>query len=630
MTTCGSRFRGAILAGIALVAAGAPARAVDAAVEAPETPAAVSDPTAAAPQAQTEQAAPAGQPAPAELPGPAAQPGPADHAVPAEQPGQADLDAAIEAKLSARALDDYARVLELCKRAKEQGLDPEGLTFADELYTGTLVDRAAMLVEVIYDTAGREPNWPRMRAFAMRDLEEIVERDPALGQAHLMIARLEALPQGDSERAAAEARRALELLGDDKLQQARAHIVLAGVADDDKDRREHFDAAVELSPRDAEIRRARGLFHLVEDEFDAAREDFAVAIEETPDDAGLYEVLGMACALGGKSEEARQAFDKAISLAPRAAGPLMHRARLLAGDAKMAEALADLDAAVDLAPDDPGARLLRARIRMQTEDEKAALADVEEVLRRHPDHPAALELRAVMAAAREDYAAAIRDYRRLVAKRPDDPDLVYQLGMIYLTAGQPRKAIERFTRAIELDDEHFNSRRSRGDALISIGDHEAAIADLEVALTLKPDDGGILNNLAWLLATSPVDELRDGARAVELATKACEGTEWRAAHIISTLAAGYAEQGDFENAKKYSRQAIEVGGVDDQIGEQLRGELESYEAGAPVRERQTQEDATIDEAPERIVESPPAGAEPGVETVVPEQPLPPRRPFDDD
>jgi len=552
-----------------------------------------------------------------------------------EQPGQADLDAAIDAKLSARSLDDYARVLELSKKAVEKGLDEQGKKFADDLYTGTLVDRAAMLVDVIYNNLGRDPQWPRLRAFAMRDLEEIIGRDPELGQAHLMIARLEALPQGDGERAATAARKALDLLGDDKLQKARAHVVLAGVAGDEKERRAEFDAAVELAPRDAEIRKSRGLFLLMQDDFDAAREDLEAAVAENPDDAALHEALGMACAMAERLDDARRAFDRAVELAPRATGPLLQRARLLAVQDRIADALADLDRAVELAPDDAAARLLRARIRMQADDEAGATADVEAVLRRQPDNPGGLEFRGLMAAGRQDFAAAIRDFRRLVAKRPDDAVLIGQLGMIYMAADQPRKAIERFTRALELDDENFACRRGRSDAAISIGDHEAAIADLEVALTLKPDDTGVLNNLAWLLATSPVDELRDGARAIELATKACEETEWRQAHIISTLAAGYAEQGDFEKAKQYSRQAVEAGGVTDETEEQLRGELKSYEENKPWRERQEMEDATVEDAPAIDLDKSDSDAdETRLDTPAPVEPKadrrPARRPFDED
>ena len=51
-----------------------------------------------------------------------------------------------------------------------------------------------------------------------------------------------------------------------------------------------------------------------------------------------------------------------------------------------------------------------------------------------------------------------------------------------------------------------------------------------------------------MLATSPDDKLRDGARAVKLATKAAEASGYETPHILSTLAAAYAETGDFENA----------------------------------------------------------------------------------
>ncbi|MFM8413457.1 MAG: hypothetical protein ACKOCX_01900, partial [Planctomycetota bacterium] len=62
------------------------------------------------------------------------------------------------------------------------------------------------------------------------------------------------------------------------------------------------------------------------------------------------------------------------------------------------------------------------------------------------------------------------------------------------------------------------------------------------------------------------------------------------AHIISTLAAAYAETGDFETARKYSKQAVEKGGEANEVAEQLAAELASYEAAKPWRERQSMED----------------------------------------
>lgn len=552
----------------------------------------------------------------------------------ADEPGQADLDAAIDAKLGADNLDDFGTVLERCKSALDKGLDDESKKFAENLYTGTLIDRAGMVVEAIFDSPTPDPQWPRMRSYAMRDLNEAIERDPKLGAAQLMIARLESLPGGDRKRAVKAAEQVIELGGDDRLQIAQAHVILGNLEDADEAKRAAaYDKAVELAPRDADIRRTRGLFHLLDDDFEKARADLEVAIEEKPDDASLLEALGMAYMMENKLDKALETFDKALEVDPDAAGALLQRARVLALKGEQPKAIADLDKAIELEPDDAIPLVLRARIHQQAGNTEQATADLERVLEKQPDHPAALELRGLMAAEANDYPAAIRDFRMLVSKNSDDPVLVGQLGMLYLAAKQPREAIRRFTRALELDEKQFLSRRGRSDAAISIGDHKAALADLEKALALDADNDGVLNNLAWLLATSPDDELRDGKRAIELATKACEKTEWKQAHIISTLAAGYAEAGDFEKAREFSRKAVETGDSSPEVKEQLASELASYEKEKPWRERQEVEEAALDggkeapaiEAPTEDDEEERADEDEDEEPVVKREP---RRPFD--
>ena len=516
----------------------------------------------------------------------------------AEPPGQEDLNAAIDAKLEINDLDDFGRVIDLCKRAIDKGLDADSKKFAEDLYTGTLIDRAAMLVSAIFDTDEPDPQWKRIRSFAMRDLNEVVARDPGFGTAHLMIARLEALPGGNRERAATAATKAIDLLGDDRLQRAQANLVLAGLEDDADKQRQLLDAAVEFSPRDVEVRRSRGLFHYQQEEFEKARADLAVAIEEDGDDESLQEALGMACMMSDHFDEARAAFGRALEIDPESSGALLQRARVNAIQGKNDEAFADIDRVIDIRPEDPRAalmqqqaRLLRARIRQQLGESDEALMDVETVLERDDENAAALEIKGLIAAERENYPEAIRTFRKLVQLNRDDPVTLSQLGMLYLAAKQPREAIRRFTKAIDIDADSFPSRRGRSDAEISIGDHAAALTDLEKAHALKPDDTGILNNLAWLLATSPDDAIRNADRAIELATKACEGTEWKEGHIISTLAAGHAEKGDFEKAKEYSRKAVQTAETNEEVKEQLKGELASYEAGKPWRERQEMPEA---------------------------------------
>ena len=518
-----------------------------------------------------------------------------------------------------------------CKRAIKKGLAADQEQFAKDLYTDTLMYRAGKIVQAVYDAERPDPQWPRLRSFAMRDLNEVVDRDPKLGDAQLMIAQLESLPGGNRERARAAAEKAIELLPDDKLQTAQAHVVLGNIADadDHEERGSHYDKAVELAPRDKEIRRTRGLFNLLTNEFEKARGDLEAAIEADPEDASLQEALGLALMMDDKLEAALEAFDRAIKLDPDASGPLLQRARVRALQGDRPEAIADLDQAIRIAPDDAVPLVLRARIHQQAGDTERASADLETVLAKRPDHPAALELRGLIAAERNDYPAAIRDFRKLVAQKPDDAVLVGQLAMLYLAAKQPRQAIKRFSRSIELDEKNFASWRGRSDAEISIGDHKAALVDLERARTLEPDDAGVLNNLAWLLATSPDDAIRDGKRAIELARKACEETKWEQPHIISTLAAGYAETGDFEEAKKYSRQAVESDKSSPEVKQQLEGELASYEAKKPWRERQEQEEQPLEA--DRAAGPRPAEDQDEKAADMPEEPAAPRkkrRPFD--
>jgi tetratricopeptide (TPR) repeat protein len=153
---------------------------------------------------------------------------------------------------------------------------------------------------------------------------------------------------------------------------------------------------------------------------------------------------------------------------------------------------------------------------------------------------------------------------------------------------------------------------------LNIGKHAEAIADFERALALKKEDESLLNNFAWVLATSPEEKLRDGPRALKFATKAAEATKFETPHVLSTLAAAYAETGDYENASKWSQKAIELSQKDVDAAkkaveaakeeddrkklqadvvkiqtdhDQLKKELDNYHQKKPVRERQTAADS---------------------------------------
>ena len=80
------------------------------------------------------------------------------------------------------------------------------------------------------------------------------------------------------------------------------------------------------------------------------------------------------------------------------------------------------------------------------------------------------------------------------------------------------------------------------------GKDREAVVEYRRALVIRPLSVEVLNNLAWILATSPDDSVRNGSDAVGFAEKACQQTQNQDAMTLGTLAAAYAEAGRFSDA----------------------------------------------------------------------------------
>ncbi|HEY0791482.1 MAG TPA: hypothetical protein VGD78_10505 [Chthoniobacterales bacterium] len=127
--------------------------------------------------------------------------------------------------------------------------------------------------------------------------------------------------------------------------------------------------------------------------------------------------------------------------------------------------------------------------------------------------------------------------------------------------------------------------QSKGRSCIDYGRYQDGRRALEAAVHLQPDDPTTLNDLAWMLATSQNKQVRDGRRALSLATKACRLGRWSNAFALDTLAAAYAENGRFLEAVRYEQWAIHnLRSADEKI--QLNGmqdRLRLYQEGEPYR-----------------------------------------------
>jgi tetratricopeptide (TPR) repeat protein len=150
--------------------------------------------------------------------------------------------------------------------------------------------------------------------------------------------------------------------------------------------------------------------------------------------------------------------------------------------------------------------------------------------------------------------------------------------------GDYDKAIADYSDVIRLDPRNAPAYYNRSLAYLATGDYGKAIADLTDVVRLNPREVAAYNNLAWLRATCPDPRYRDGKQAVENGNKACGLTNWKAAGCLDTLAAAYAQAGDFERARRWQTEAIDLVAVEKDKTE-LRARLELYERNEPYREK---------------------------------------------
>lgn len=168
------------------------------------------------------------------------------------------------------------------------------------------------------------------------------------------------------------------------------------------------------------------------------------------------------------------------------------------------------------------------------------------------------------------------------AQEPDDADAYYERGIAWLDKGELDKAIADFTQSIRLDPQFSDPYSERGVAWHLKGEYDKAIADCSEAIRLAPKNADGHNNLAWLLATCSLEAHRDGKEAIEHATKACQLSKWKVVSFIDTLAAAYAEAGDFDEAVRWQRNAMAK--CPENQKEHCQSRLDLYESGRPHRE----------------------------------------------
>lgn len=178
---------------------------------------------------------------------------------------------------------------------------------------------------------------------------------------------------------------------------------------------------------------------------------------------------------------------------------------------------------------------------------------------------------------------AMSEYERAVALDPKLAEAHNNLGSLLFQMGRTDEAFPHFQRYAELAPEAIGGHANLGLVLRLRKDYAGAAREYERALALDAGHVPTLGNLSWLLATCAETSIRDGARAVELATKAVALTNQRQPMMLRSLAAALAETGKFAEALRTIESAIQLL-TEAPMVELLKRERDAYARQEPWRE----------------------------------------------
>jgi tetratricopeptide (TPR) repeat protein len=186
---------------------------------------------------------------------------------------------------------------------------------------------------------------------------------------------------------------------------------------------------------------------------------------------------------------------------------------------------------------------------------------------------------------RHEYAPAIEEFHRALNEQPNHVESLYLLASCLARVDREQEAIPYARKVLRLAPNSVAVHGLLGGLLSSTGQYGQALKHLEAAFAASPEDVSVANNLAWVLATSPETTHRDGPRAVRLAERVCKATAYKSPPLLDTLAAAYAEVGQFDQAVRTTLQAIEIVRTYPKASTAtLESRLALYRAGKPYRE----------------------------------------------
>jgi tetratricopeptide (TPR) repeat protein len=326
----------------------------------------------------------------------------------------------------------------------------------------------------------------------------------------------------------------------------------------------------------AEIARAKG-------EPGKALADCGAVLRLDPKSVGALVLRASIWAESQEYDKAIADFSEVIRHDPEVVPAYFGRAAVQGEKGEIDKAITDLGTAIHLNPRLPDAYVVRASAWKHKGETDKAIADLTEAIRLEPASAHAYHNRGLLWNDKKDYDKAIDDYSQAIRLEPANPIGYCDRGFAWKASKQYDNAITDYSEAVRLDPRDSDAYCGRGWAWREKQEFARSLADFSQALRINSRDACALDGRAWIFATCPNPTYRDGKKAVEIAIEACELTRWKEAYCLETLAAAYAEVGDFAAAVKWQVKAIELES-DPKEKEDYRARLKLFQEKKPFHE----------------------------------------------